>query len=125
MMKTLEQANRELEEAQAELEAARAKVSRLREERDKIAVESASHPWLGKSVKRTSMVGYGSRKKSVTNRGTVAIFDPQLHRGLRNVGGAYGIKAGDPIVVHPGGNTGWELYDPQAYPWELDETPKE
>lgn len=124
--RTLDIVRRELSDAEAELSALEARVSGLRRERDKLAVEGATHPWLGKSVKRTQLVGYGQRKKRVTNRGTVAAYDPSQHKRLRALS-TYGLEAGQPIVIHSGGQTGWKLDEfdwrtcQTKCDWELDE----
>ena len=124
-MRTLETVLRELKAAEDDLSVIRDRVHRLRRERDALAVEAASDPWLGKAVKRTSLVGYSRNKKQVTNRGTVVAYDPTQHRKLRNV---YCVEAGDPIVIHPGGKTGWRLYERNwrtnelTTEWELDDT---
>jgi hypothetical protein len=113
-MRTLEQVAREIEEAEGQYVLLRERLKALRHERDELDIAAvADNPLLGKEVKRTRLVGYGT-KRAVTNRGTVAAYDPAKHRGLRGVGRTYGIKAGDLIVLHPGGQTGWKFYE---YDW--------
>ncbi len=125
--RSLDMVRRELADAEAEMGALRRRVSELRTERDQLAVASAAHPWLGRAVKRTTLVGYSPKKKAVTNRGTVAAYDPKLHRRLRALS-TYNLEAGEPIVIHSGGQTGWLLneFDWHARQmkcvWELDES---
>lgn len=113
-MRTLDQVEREIDEAEDEAERLTERLTALRRERDELKIAAvADNPLLGKQVKRTRLVGYRP-KRAVTNRGTVAAYDPAKHRNLRGVGRTYGIKAGDLIVVHPGGQTGWKFYE---YDW--------
>lgn len=125
-MRTLEIVQRELAAAEDDLSAIQDRVRRLRSERDELAIEASAHPWLGKAVKRTASVGHGMKSKRITNRGTVVAYNPKVHRRLRSLS-TYNLNAGDPVVIHSGGNTGWRLneYDwgsrAMKCDWELDD----
>lgn len=80
----------------------------LKNELNAAKLAAASHPWVGKTVKRQELRGYGSNRKLYTLRGTVALYDPKLHRRLRSLS-TYNLEPGDPIVVHANGNSGWTL----------------
>lgn len=121
-IKRLEAAFEAAEEAAKEAsECRRAALRELREAKVAFA-EANPHPWLGKAVKRQVRHGYSGGTK--TRRGTVAMFDPSKHRGLRELSA----EPGEPIVVTASGQTAWSLNQhkrwsavkPPETDWELD-----
>ncbi len=98
----------DLNGAEAELAACHDRRQELRRELDEARLAEASHPWLGKRVKRVIAPRWkgGSPR---TERGTVALYDPEKHRSLRNLG--HGMTAGDAIVVNARGLTGYIFND--------------
>lgn len=116
--RTLAIVERELAEAGQERERIRVLISSLITERDKIRLTQASHPWLDKMVTKRQRHGY--RGKIITHKGVVVAYDPRRHHRLRSLM-TYGLSAGDPIVVHANGNTGWNLFNwkGEVDDWEL------
>lgn len=108
--RTIETVQLELAAAERGIEEMGREIKRLREERDALLLAAASHPWLGKQVERTIMRGYRPNLKATTQRGTVVAYNPYDHRRLRSLS-YFTLNAGDPIVVHKGGLTGWKLLE--------------
>lgn len=63
----------------------------------------ASRPDDQRFTSLDALVAHCTHQRQI---GTVAIYDPKAHRGLR---GLYSTRAGDPIVVSKSGLTGYEL----------------
>jgi hypothetical protein len=107
-----------LVDAEANLALARRRVDELRRELDVERLKAASsNDLIGKRVSRT--IKSWRRGNNRTERGTVAAYDPSKHSGLRCLRN-YGLKAGDLIVVHDSGRTGWRMQN-EPYPFELVE----
>lgn len=57
------------------------------------------HPWLGKKVRRTETYGYDRPRRTRVKRGIVALYEPALHKGCRELSTFKAPKPGDPIVL--------------------------
>jgi len=69
------------------------------------AAEADPHPWLGRQVQRKCRHGY-RRGQTINRKGTLTIFDPAKHRGLREIYWAVGNGAGRLFVLSKSGDTG-------------------
>ena len=98
-----------------DMEVLRARLDGLNCEHNISAVAEASHPWLGKKVKRTLSTW---RNKDRGQKGTVTAFDRTKHLGLRQL--PYKIGSGDLIVVSDSGQTAIGFQTMPTEPaWEL------